>query len=78
MDSAPKNHIETTLEVLFLKNAYCILSMAIYLFWNSTKTLSLLSAMCSHKTKPTVHVHPIGTTNAWLIPEQGALLISNS
>jgi len=29
MDSAPKNHKETTLEVLFLKNAYCILSMAI-------------------------------------------------
>jgi len=24
MDSAPKNHTETTLEVLFLKNAYCI------------------------------------------------------
>jgi len=35
MDSAPKNHIETTLEVIFLKNAYCILSMAIYLFWDS-------------------------------------------
>jgi len=35
MDSAPKNHMETTLEVLFLKNAYCILSMAIYLFWDS-------------------------------------------
>jgi len=31
MDSAPKNQTETTLEVLFLKNAYCILSMAIYL-----------------------------------------------
>lgn len=36
MDSAPKNHIETILEVLFLKNAYCILSRAIYLFWDST------------------------------------------
>lgn len=36
MDSAPKNHIETTLKVLFLKNAYCILSRAIYLFWDST------------------------------------------
>jgi len=41
MDSAYKNHIETTLEVLFLKNAYCILSMAIYLFWDSTILINL-------------------------------------
>jgi len=31
MDSA-QNHIETTLEVLFLKNAYCILSMLFIYF----------------------------------------------
>jgi len=42
MDSAYKNHIETTLEVLFLKNAYCILSMAIYLFWDSTNIIKTI------------------------------------
>jgi len=43
MDSAPKNRIETTLEVLFLKNAYCILSMAIYPFWDSTNHTDFIS-----------------------------------
>jgi len=47
MDSAPKNHRETT--VLFLKNAYCILSMAIYLFWDSTTLFHTLSRAASMK-----------------------------
>jgi len=47
MDSAPKNHTETTLEVLFLKNAYCILSMAINLFLDSTDQKHAYTPNCS-------------------------------
>jgi len=47
MDSAPKNQTETTLEVFFLKNAYCILSMAIYLFWDSMQQLEILREQLS-------------------------------
>ena len=37
MDSAPKNHIETTHKVFFLKNAYRILSRWIFPFMRLTK-----------------------------------------